>query len=138
VELESGNDCEASTERWAQTCIVTSLAGAIAQERYLIEEGSLSKEDIQQRVLRGSGEDDPRNPHVDYYKAVDLADRLGGDLEATDLYFRFCKRRAQLLIERRWRDVKAVAEALLEHKTLTHQQVINTIWAEYGLAPLEL
>jgi hypothetical protein len=46
-------------------------------------------------------------------------------------YFRWMQARAKAIVEFEWPHIEAVANALLLHRTLTEQEVWDTIWASY-------
>jgi hypothetical protein len=62
----------------------------------------------------------------------------GADNEAARLYGKLLQRRAQLLVEHRWQDIVAVADALLEHKALDAHGVSDAILRAHGIKPLVL
>lgn len=75
----------------------------------------------------------------DFDSMGELFGRIQGeDDEAATLYGRLLWRRAQRLVELRWKDIGAVAQALLEHKRLDAAGVDTAICRAHGLKPLTL
>jgi ATP-dependent Zn protease len=73
----------------------------------------------------------------DFDVMVELFGQIQGeDDEAAKLYGRLLRRRAEILVELRWKDIVAVADALLEHKTLDAEGVRAAIHRAHGVEPL--
>jgi hypothetical protein len=73
----------------------------------------------------------------------DLASKLMSHLEGPDykcnrLYDRLLWRRAELLVDLRWRDINAVAKALLRHRTLNAREVNAAIDRAHGFKPVSV
>jgi hypothetical protein len=65
--------------------------------------------------------------HSDNQKAVEMAFHLCGcSTKTVEAYLRCCWCQTQDLVNRRWREIEAVAAALLERETLTYDDVIET------------
>jgi len=95
----------------AEKAIIVALAGQAAQRRY------------NPRSWRSYHGDDDRKI------AVDLALRLNGSSEATSAYIKWLEIRAHDIIKQRWRQVEAVANALLEKGTLSGEELRAVILA---------
>jgi hypothetical protein len=73
----------------------------------------------------------------DFAGMSELFSRIqGADDRAAILYGKLLHRRAQLLVDLRWKDIEAVADALLEHKTLDAEGVRAAIDRTHGFKPL--
>jgi hypothetical protein len=84
--------------------IACSLAGKVAEDRV--------------RGRKGKQE------HGDYARAFDCALRLSaGDKVAADLLIQWAERRTELLVEKLWKQITALASALLQIKKLTGAEV---------------
>jgi|SRR5579883_2758856 len=76
---------------------------------------------------------------ADFENAGELMARLQGtDAEYNRLYAALLWRRAELIVDLRWKDINAVADALLAHRTLDLDGVRAAIDSAYGLKPLAL
>ena len=73
-----------------------------------------------------------RSPYIrrdigDYWKAIELVSRTRGEGKWGAAYFRYCLTVTKELVEWKWKEIQAVARALLKHKTLTEDQVRKII-----------
>ena len=59
----------------------------------------------------------------DLQEAAELLSYISGSTEITSARLKVAALRAQNLVELRWKEIGAVAAALLEHRTLTADQV---------------
>lgn len=66
--------------------------------------------------------------------ATDLLSYISGSVEVVGARLGVAYSEATLIIESRWREVTAVAKALMEHKTLTAKQVREIILKGIGTA----
>jgi ATP-dependent Zn protease len=94
-------------EARAHQVIMICLAGAIAQRR------------IAPRSVRSW------HPRSDYERAAEIAHRLCGSDKEVNACLRWLQVRTENLIETDWREVEAVAKALIERSTLNAEE----IWA---------
>ena len=67
-----------------------------------------------------------------------LAHLEDNDKKCNDLYKKLLWRRAELLVNRRWKDIQAVAAALLKHRTIDADGIRSAIDSAYGLESLVL
>jgi hypothetical protein len=88
--------------------IITSLAGQIAEERFL-----------QKRPRYGM--------HADNQSAVDMAFRLFGSAETVEAYLHYCFMAARNLVTANWSSIGAVADALMSRGTLSYDDVDEVI-----------
>jgi len=107
LRLETDDSSRAETE--IHQGIMICLAGAVAQRRFA------------PRSIRGW------HPRNDYQRAADLATRVcGSDIEVNAM-LRWLQIRTENLIETGWREVEAVANALLERDTLSSEEIVAAI-----------
>jgi|SRR5579884_1318366 len=100
--------------------IIVSFAGRIAEQKY---RGS--------RVRLGH--------ESDYRGIADMGLRFGGDDPKVHVHwFRWLQMRAKGMVDTRWREIEAVAEALLKHERLTRDEIQAVIDARLGLTPLKV
>jgi hypothetical protein len=73
----------------------------------------------------------------DRHNSIDLAGYIAGEGEALEAYLRWLRLRARDLIANslNWKAVQMVAEALLERKTLTHEEGRMIFDKAYGIEP---
>lgn len=102
----------------AEGAILICLAGPMAQQHY--RANSL------------------RNWHSrgDYRNAVDIAMSLNGSTEQTEAYLRWLEIRARDMVRINWRGVEAVANALLNERTLDMVAVRRTALTGLGVPEL--
>jgi hypothetical protein len=62
----------------------------------------------------------------------------GPDDKAASLYGRLLQRRAEVLVDNCWKDILAVADLLIEHKTLDADAVYAATHRAHGLRPFVL
>jgi hypothetical protein len=94
----------------AERHIIVNYAGQIAQTKF------------RGKPLRFGMESDNAT-------AIDLAIYLCGGLGATcDAYLLYCLYASLDVVNLRWREIEAVAEALLARKTLKYDDVLEIIW----------
>jgi hypothetical protein len=75
----------------------------------------------------------------DFDTVADFLIRIGGaDQKARELYSALLWRRAELLVDLRWKEIQAVAADLLEHRRLTARGVKSAIDRALGLKPVVL
>lgn len=98
----------------AERHILVSLAGQIALRRYA----------PRSRWQRGSKKDTVQAGELFWH----ISDFCYGDKMAERLYAALLWRRAEVLIENRWKDVVTVAHALVKRKRLTVDEVGDLIW----------
>lgn len=61
-------------------------------------------------------------------QAIDFASSLlGGQQDTFDAYIRYCWLTTRDIVNLHWRDIEAVAVALVERKTLQHRDVLDVI-----------
>jgi len=65
----------------------------------------------------------------DYRNATDAINRITDDGDSIDMLFKLAKRRATLLVRYYWSEITAVAKRLEEARTLTGDQVKETVRA---------
>lgn len=65
---------------------------------------------------------------ADNQSALDMAFRLGGSAETVEAYLRYCWCRSNDLVIMRWREIVAVAAALVAHRTLSYDDVMEVVW----------
>jgi ATP-dependent Zn protease len=70
----------------------------------------------------------------DYRKAVDLAIRVT-DTDGVRLLLGWLRHGTECLVQTRWREIEAIAAALLERKTLTGDEIREIINSLYGAIP---
>jgi hypothetical protein len=88
--------------------IITSFAGQIAETKF-----------------RGRR---PRfGMHSDNQIAVDMAFRLGGSRETLEAYLKYCWCRSHDVVNGCWRQIEAMAAALLQKQTLGYEDAIEVI-----------
>ena len=63
--------------------------------------------------------------HGDNRQAVDMASYRGGSTKTTEAYLRYCWCASEDLVSMRWREIQAVADALLERQTISYKEVIE-------------
>jgi len=89
--------------------VMIGFAGRVAQQIFLGK-----------RVQYGHGSD--------YQNIAEHSLRFGGS--SPDVHVHWCRwlhARTKTMVETRWKDIEAVARALVIHKRLTHDQVTNII-----------
>ncbi|MGA2716857.1 MAG: hypothetical protein ABSG41_27530 [Bryobacteraceae bacterium] len=92
----------------AQRHIVVSLSGQVAEWKFL-------------------GREPRYGMWSDNNQAADMALRLCGSEETTNAFLHYCFCWARDLVAVRWKEVEAVAKALLKTETLSFDDVIETI-----------
>jgi ATP-dependent Zn protease len=92
----------------AERHIITAFAGQIAEAKFL-----------GRRVRYGMKRDNEG--------AVDLGIRMCGSSEVREAYLRYCFLASRNLVDANWKAIEAVAEALLERRTLSQEDVIEVI-----------
>jgi len=88
--------------------IIAALAGAVAEERL-------------------AGCDCSATARQDHASAADLALRVCGGQRETNAYLAWLYIRTEMLIERRWPAIEALAAILLERRTLHKRELPTTI-----------
>jgi hypothetical protein len=59
-----------------------------------------------------------------------MAHLQGPDFKYNNLYSKLLWRRAELLVDSRWREINAVADALIEHRRLDSKAIEAVIFSE--------
>lgn len=103
-------------EYWEHKVIV-GFAGRIAEEHFL-------------------GRGTRYGHHSDYQNIVDCGLPFwGANPEVHIHWFRWLHAQSKELVIRRWRDISAVANALIESETLSYQEIRNLVNKLYGPLP---
>lgn len=111
----------------AECRIITAYAGPIAQRAY-----------APRSPWRACG-GGHLEPGTDFDVANDLLFRLAGSDELErNLLSKLLWRRAELLVQHRWRVIEAVAKRLLEVGRLTRREVFEIRAETLGLAPVHV
>lgn len=112
-----------------------SLRGMDRAERYIIVcyAGPLCSRKLQPkcrwRLMGGS----------DFDQAAEIFMRIcGEDAKAQLLYDKLLWRRAELLVQHQWKNITAVANALLERQKLDRDEIKQVILDAHGIKPFKL
>jgi hypothetical protein len=103
----------------AEDEIMVCLAGPLASRKF----GS--------RSWRATGSSDFEIERAIFHQLA------GEDVKYNALYSRLLWRRAELLVERRWKEIRTVASVLMEKSTISHDVLRATIGKALGLKPLQ-
>ena len=87
----------------------------LTEEVLVLLAGEIAERRAGARLVWGAG--------TDRENAADIANALSGDPRQANAFLRWLIIRAENLVALRWVEVQAVAAALLEHKTLTRDQI---------------
>lgn len=103
----------------ARSHVICSLAGQVAQSKF-----------VGRRVVRGAG--------GDHELVIEIASHLVGYGKTLTAFVEYCRCECEDLIVARWREVEAIAAALIERKRLDRSECTQEIDKALGLAPLTL
>jgi hypothetical protein len=112
------DDSLCGTDR-AERHIMVRFAGQIAERKHA----------PRSKWRRGGWVD--RAAALELFSCIDQPDQ-----KVRDLHMKLLWRKTECLVEFRWEDIRAVADALLKHKKLDATQVGNVIDKVHGLKPI--
>lgn len=109
----------------AERAILICLAGPFAQKRFAPRSRWRSQNYV---GFDGSG-----HGIGDFDCVVDLTFRLYGNGDVAQKYLRYMEARAEQLVTHHWKEIEAVAQALLERETMTGDEIKGIMLAAHGL-----